>query len=111
MWKGMSILPVGQCCVCLFKELFPPGPGCTMLRCFLAAEANIMGDPEAADFVFGQTPRIRVVGLDVTHICQIPAPLLSRLRDSQGRFGPFLYQAVQFYLQYHRQAIHTPFLP
>ena len=32
-----------------------------------AAEANIYGDPEAADFVLGQPASIRMVGLDVTH--------------------------------------------
>ena len=33
-----------------------------------AAEANIFGDPEAADFVLGQpADNIRMVGLDVTH--------------------------------------------
>ena len=33
-----------------------------------AAEANIFGDPEAADFVLGQpATSIRMVGLDVTH--------------------------------------------
>ena len=61
-----------------------------------------MGDPEAADFVFGQTDRIRVVGLDVTHKCRIPATQLDVLRTSQGKFGPFLFNALQFYLKYHR---------
>lgn len=32
-----------------------------------AAEANIFGDPEAADLVLGLCPRCRIVGLDVTH--------------------------------------------
>ena len=32
-----------------------------------AAEANIFGDPEAADFVLGQPASIRMVGLDATH--------------------------------------------
>ena len=33
-----------------------------------AAEANIFGDPEAADFVLGQpVSNVRMVGLDVTH--------------------------------------------
>ena len=32
-----------------------------------AAEANIFGDPEAADFVLGLCPRCLIVGLDVTH--------------------------------------------
>ena len=32
-----------------------------------AAEANILNDPEAADFVFGATWPVTMVGLDVTH--------------------------------------------
>ena len=32
-----------------------------------AAEANIFGDPEAADFALGLCPRCLIVGLDVTH--------------------------------------------
>lgn len=67
-----------------------------------AAEANIAGDADAADYVFGQTARIRVVGLDVTHKCQIPASRLDTLRNSNGKFGTFLFEAVQFYIQYHR---------
>ena len=65
-------------------------------------EANILGDPEAADIVIGRTDRIRVVGLDVTHTCQITESQLQQLQHSKGRFGPFLYDAVQFYLSYYR---------
>ena len=39
-----------------------------------AAEANIFGDPEAADFVLGQPARMRMVGLDVTHEVFATAP-------------------------------------
>lgn len=67
-----------------------------------AAEANILGDPDAADFVFGQTERIRCVGLDVTLTCQLPNERLETLKGSSGKFGPFLHQIIQFYLQYHR---------
>ena len=70
--------------------------------CGVAAEANILGDPEAADYVFGQTERIRCLGLDVTLTCQIPNSRLATLKDCNGRFGPFLHQIIQFYLKYHR---------
>lgn len=70
-----------------------------------AAEANILGDPEAADFVCGQTERIRLIGLDVTHRCRVPVARLDVLASSSGRFGPFLFQALEFYLKYHRSAL------
>ncbi len=44
-----------------------------------AAEANIFGDPEAADFVLGQpATSIRMVGLDVTHEVTLPFSCLAR---------------------------------
>ena len=68
----------------------------------LAAEANILGDPEAADYVFGQTNRIRAIGLDVTHLCRVPVSMLSRLQTCNGRFSAFLFEALQFYIKYYR---------
>lgn len=66
------------------------------------AEANIIGDPDAADFVLGQTPNTRLVGLDVTHKCTMTRQQMDDLKG-QGRYGTFLQQICQFYLQYHRE--------
>lgn len=68
------------------------------------AEANIIADTEAADFVLGQSPNIRMVGLDVTHKCVMHREQLDALKG-QGKYGTFLHQICQFYLQYHRCAI------
>ena len=65
------------------------------------AEANIIGDPDAADYVMGQTPNIRLVGLDVTHKCTMTRQQMDNLKG-QGQYGSFLQQICQFYLQYHR---------
>lgn len=65
-----------------------------------AAEANIFGDPEAAEVVFGSKAQMRVVGLDVTHSVSITGQQLRSLRN-RGRFGSFLGQISKFYLQYH----------
>jgi len=65
------------------------------------SEANIHGDPDAADFVLGQTPNTRLVGLDVTHKCTMTRQQMDDL-TGQGRYGTFLQQICQFYLQYHR---------
>ena len=67
------------------------------------AEANIIGDTEAADFVLGQSPNIRMVGLDVTHKCIMYKEQMNALQG-QGKYGTFLHQICQFYLQYHRYA-------
>lgn len=47
-----------------------------------AAEANIFGDPEAADYVFKHTKgdTTYVVGLDVTHDCVITGTQLATLK-------------------------------
>lgn len=49
-----------------------------------AAEANIFGDPEAADYVFKHTKgdTTYVVGLDVTHDCVISGTQLASLKGT-----------------------------
>ena len=49
-----------------------------------AAEANIFGDPEAADLVLGLCPRCRVVGLDVTHKAGFLPPHIPGWRVAGG---------------------------
>eukprot|EP00892_Ulva_mutabilis_P009664 jgi/Ulvmu1/706/UM010_0078.1 len=67
-----------------------------------AAEANIFGDPEAADYVFKHTQgdTTYVVGLDVTHDCIFTGSQLTALKG-QGKYGTFLSEITQFYLRYH----------
>lgn len=66
-----------------------------------AAEANMFGDPDAANVVFGRAPNCWVVGLDVTHECRLTGKQIDDLAV-QGRHGAFLSRITQFYLQYHR---------
>lgn len=68
-----------------------------------AAEANIFGDPEAADVVFSSQAKMRVVGLDVTHSVRITGQQLTSLRTC-GRFGDFLQSISVFYLKYHTES-------
>lgn len=79
-----------------------------------ASEANIYGDPEAADVVFGVHPNVRVVGLDVTNQVTMTGQQLEGCRG-RGRFGTLLADMSKFYLQfytetYNREAIivHDP---
>jgi uridine nucleosidase len=71
-----------------------------------AAEANALGDPEAADAVLA-TPgaRVSMVGLDVTHACSVSRAAFTAWADAipgPGRaIADFLTGAVGFYMGYH----------
>lgn len=45
-----------------------------------AAEANIIGDAEAADYVLARATNVRMVGLDVTHRCHLSGTQLQGMR-------------------------------
>ena len=66
-----------------------------------AAEANIFGDPVAADYVFGQPVPTRLVALDTSQQCRLTQQQLEGMRG-KGRYGSFLADITGFYLQYHR---------
>jgi uridine nucleosidase len=74
-----------------------------------AAEANMLGDPEAADAVLA-TPgaRVSLVGLDVTHACIVSRSAFSAWAVSVppggARLAAFLAGAVDFYIAYHARA-------
>jgi len=75
-----------------------------------AAEANILGDPEAADEVFSAFERCLVVGLDVTTRLTLRGPEIDQLAKPRGGRQPgvvrddireFLHDATRFYKAYH----------
>jgi len=65
------------------------------------AEANIYGDPHAADRVFSADWHVHMVGLDVTHKVTLMNDLQQRIRDKNAVFGNFLYQAGRFYADFY----------
>ncbi|EFJ52845.1 hypothetical protein VOLCADRAFT_55637 [Volvox carteri f. nagariensis] len=67
-----------------------------------AAEANIFGDPDAADLVLGSTSRLRILGLDVTQKCRLSGEQLEAMQD-KGKYGTFISRISQFYLNFHRE--------
>jgi uridine nucleosidase len=72
-----------------------------------SAEANIFGDPEAANVVFSRIsrPKLQLIGLDVTHKCVLTAAELDELKYStSSSHGPFLHDISQFYLKYHKES-------
>ncbi len=64
-------------------------------------EANIGGDPLAADIVLGCGAEIVVVGLDVTNETIVDQAFFERLRDNAGDAGKLIHDSNQFYLQFH----------
>ncbi|RZC78644.1 hypothetical protein C5167_003854 [Papaver somniferum] len=66
-----------------------------------AAEANVYGDPEAADVVFTSGANIDVVGINITTQCTLTDEDLSDLRESKGRHAQFLSDMCKFYRDWH----------
>ncbi|CAK9232924.1 unnamed protein product [Sphagnum jensenii] len=70
------------------------------------AEANIYGDPEAADIVFTSGANTVVIGLNLTTQVIFTAGDLQEIRDSKGRNGAYLYDCCQFYKAWHIKSDH-----
>ncbi|XP_031102964.1 probable uridine nucleosidase 1 isoform X2 [Ipomoea triloba] len=66
-----------------------------------AAEANIYGDPEAADVVFTSGANIDVVGIDITTQVKMTDADLDELRQSNGRHAQFICDTCKFYRDWH----------
>lgn len=67
------------------------------------AEANIAGDPVAADIVFSSDLRITIVGLDVTEETIATPAFFARLRQDAGQAGEFIYRISRCYLDFHER--------
>jgi inosine-uridine nucleoside N-ribohydrolase len=67
------------------------------------AEANVSGDPLAADEVFGADWPVTIVGLDVTQETILPAETIDRLGQDGGPEGRFIRDIARFYLDFHKQ--------
>jgi uridine nucleosidase len=67
-----------------------------------AAEANIYGDPDAANVVFSRVPNCWLLGLDVTHSCLLKGTSIASMKG-KGKHGTFLHDITQFYLGYHKR--------
>jgi inosine-uridine nucleoside N-ribohydrolase len=65
------------------------------------AEANIAGDPQAADIVFNSGLPLTIVGLDVTHETITTGQFFDELRDQAGAAGEMIHRISRFYLDFH----------
>ncbi|CAL5350705.1 hypothetical protein CsSME_00038032 [Camellia sinensis var. sinensis] len=77
-----------------------------------AAEANIYGDPEAADVVFTSGANIVVVGINITTQVKLTDADLDELRLSQGRHVQLISKMCKFYRDWHvaSDGVHGIFL-
>ena len=66
------------------------------------SEANIYGDPHAADIVFSADWHVHMIGLDVTHQVTLTDERQQRIRDNNSVFGEFLYKAGKFYIDFYK---------
>ena len=70
-----------------------------------AAEANIHGDPEAADVVFTAPWRVTVVGLDVTLKRVMTSGFLAEMAAAGGAPVQLLSDISQFYIDFYRHRV------
>ena len=62
-----------------------------------AAEANMLNDPEAADVVFGQSWRMTMIGLDVTHKVNLTSRDIGKITSGMRATSRHLAVAIPFY--------------
>ena len=70
-----------------------------------AAEANMAGDPDAADIVFGAAWPVAIVGLDVTENTVMTTDYLAKLRDEAGEAGQFVWDVSRDYEAFHHSSV------
>lgn len=71
-----------------------------------AAEANIHGDPEAADVVFTASWPVVIVGLDVTTKTVMTRQQLADIRDAAGSSrAKLLFDLSQFYIKFYESRV------
>uniref|UniRef100_A0A7S3L5G3 Inosine/uridine-preferring nucleoside hydrolase domain-containing protein n=1 Tax=Amphora coffeiformis TaxID=265554 RepID=A0A7S3L5G3_9STRA len=70
-----------------------------------AAEANIHGDPEAADVVCTAKWPLRCIGLDVTMQTIMTRTRLKEIADAAGKRGQLLFDVSQFYLDFYEGVV------
>lgn len=66
-----------------------------------AAEANIYGDPEAADIMFTSGANIDVIGINITTQVKMTDADLDELRESEGKHAKLLCNICKFYRDFH----------
>ena len=65
------------------------------------AEANIIGDPDAADEILTAPWPVAIIGLDVTHETVMDNHYLKTLRDQCGEAGQFMWDISRKYEKFY----------
>lgn len=69
------------------------------------AEANIWGDPTAADIVFGAAWPVTIVPLDVTHETVMSDAYVNELAEVAGEDGRFVRVVSRFYQGFYNESM------
>jgi len=75
------------------------------------AEANIAGDPSAADIVLGSGIPTTIVGLDVTQETRMDEAFVAALRREAGEAGEFIHAITRFYFDFYEGVNGARFCP
>lgn len=65
------------------------------------AEANVYGDPLAADIVINADWPVTLIGLDVTQQTLMSNAYLEKMRVSSAQYGQFIYDITRFYAKFY----------
>ncbi len=71
------------------------------------AEANMGGDPAAADEVFGSGISTTIVGLDVTQNTIMDESFVAKLREHAGDAGQFIHDITRYYFDFYESINHA----
>jgi len=71
------------------------------------AEANISGDPHAADIVLSAPWRVTMLALNTTTKVKLNDEILTRIRDTSRRYGRFVWSISRFYMDFHKNVNHV----
>ncbi|MEM6301586.1 MAG: nucleoside hydrolase [Pseudomonadota bacterium] len=66
------------------------------------AEANMAGDPAAADIVMGSGASVTIVGLDVTQLTIMDETFIAELAESAGDSGAFIHDITRHYFDFYQ---------
>jgi purine nucleosidase len=66
------------------------------------AEANISGDPDAADLVLTSPWKVTMLALNTTTKVKLNDEILRRVKDQNDRYGPFIWSVNRFYMDFHK---------
>jgi inosine-uridine nucleoside N-ribohydrolase len=71
------------------------------------AEANISGDPDAADIVLTSPWKVTMLALNTTTRVKLSDEILLRVRDQNARYGRFIWSITRFYMDFHKNVNHV----